>query len=121
MGIAALILGIISLIIGFIPLCGSIAIFPAIIGIILGIVDIVLKSKKGEKKGISIAGLVLSAIATVVIIFWVFVFGVALSNVDVNELEDALESLNDTSYDSSYDYDDYDDYEDYDYDYDYDY
>lgn len=92
MGIAALILGILSMIIGFIPLCGSIALIPAIIGLILGIVDTVLKSKKGEKKGVSIAGLVLSAIAIVVIIFWVFIFGVAASNVDVNELDQAAEN-----------------------------
>lgn len=94
MGIAALILGILSIIIGFIPLCGSIALLPAIIGLILGIVDTIQKSKKGEKKGISIAGLVLSAIAIVVIIFWVFVFGVAASNLDLNELENSLSSLN---------------------------
>lgn len=94
MGIAALVLGIISIIIGFIPLCGSIALLPAIIGLILGIVDTVQKSKKGEKKGVSIAGLVLSAIAVAVIIFWVFIFSAALSNVDVNELDDALTSLN---------------------------
>lgn len=92
MGIAALILGIISIIIGFIPLCGSIALFPAIIGLILGIVDTVLKSKKDEKKGISIAGLVLSAIAIVVIVFWVFVFGIAASSVDTNELDQATEN-----------------------------
>lgn len=77
MGVAALILGIISLVIGFIPLCGAIAFMPAIIGLILGIVDIVLKKKKGEKIGMSIAGTVLSAIAVVVITFWVFIFGAA--------------------------------------------
>lgn len=102
MGIAALILGILSIIVGFIPLCGSIALLPAIIGLILGIVDTVLKSKKGEKKGVSIAGIVLSALAIVIIVFWVFVFGAALSTVDVNELENALQSLNEISYDSSY-------------------
>ena len=58
------------------------------------IIDTIQKSKKGEKKGISIAGLVLSAIAIVVIIFWVFVFGVAASNLDLNELENSLSSLN---------------------------
>lgn len=104
MGIAALILGIISIIIGFIPLCGTIALLPAIIGLILGIVDTVLKSKKGEKKGISIAGIVLSAIAIVIIVFWVFVFGAALSTVDVNELENTLQSLNEIAYDSNYYY-----------------
>lgn len=72
MGIAALVLGIISIIIGFIPLCGSIALLPAIIGLILGIVDTVQKSKKGEKKGVSIAGLVLSAIAVAVNILGIY-------------------------------------------------
>lgn len=92
MGVAALVLGIISIIIGFIPLCGAIALFPAIIGLILGIVDVVLKSKKGEKKGISIAGLVLSAIAIVIIVFWVFVFSVTASNIDTNEIDSATEN-----------------------------
>ena len=81
MGVAALVLGIISIIIGFIPLCGSIALLPAIIGLILGIVDVVLKSKKGEPKGVSIAGLILSAIAIAFIVFWVFVFGAAASGI----------------------------------------
>lgn len=101
MGIAALILGIISLIIGFIPLCGSIALVPAIIGLILGIVDTVLKKKKDEKIAVSVTGLVLSAIAIVVIIFWVFVFGVAASKVDANNInettENFLTSLNELS------------------------
>lgn len=101
MGIAALILGIISLIIGFIPLCGSIALVPAIIGLILGIVDTVLKKKKDEKIAISVTGLVLSAISIVVIIFWVFVFGVAASKVDTNNINEAAEnwltSLNELS------------------------
>lgn len=98
MGVASLVLGIISLIIGFIPLCGAIALVPAIIGVILGIVDIVSKSKKGEKKGTAIAGLILSAIATLVIIFWVFVFGVAASKTDLNEVENILTSINETGY-----------------------
>ena len=104
MGVAALILGIISIIIGFIPLCGSIALLPAIIGLILGIVDVVLKSKKGEKKGISIAGLVLSALAIVIIVFWVFVFGVAVGNADLNEINEILDSYNNTLTTYNYNY-----------------
>ncbi len=106
MGIAALILGIISLIIGFIPLCGSIALIPAIIGLILGIVDTVQKKKKGEKIAVSVTGLVLSAIAVVVIIFWVFVFGAVASNIDANDIngstENFLTSLNELSYTYNY-------------------
>ncbi len=77
MGVAALVLGIISIVIGFIPFCGAIAFVPAIIGLILGIVDIVKKSKSKEPKGMAIAGTVLSAIAVIVISFWIFVVGVA--------------------------------------------
>ncbi len=92
MGIAALILGIISIIIGFIPLCGSIAFVPAVIGLILGIVDTVQKKKKDEKIAVSVAGLVLSALAIVFIVFWVFIFGVAVSNADLNEVDRATEN-----------------------------
>lgn len=94
MGIASLVLGIISLIIGFIPLCGAIALIPAIVALVLGIVSIVKNKKKGEKIGVSVAGTVLSAIATVVIIFWVFVFGVAISS--------ELDSIDDYYYDDYY-------------------
>ena len=92
MGIAALILGIISIIIGFIPLCGSIAFVPAVIGLILGIVDTVQKKKKDEKIAVSVAGLVLSALTIVFIVFWVFIFGVAVSNADLNEVDRATEN-----------------------------
>ena len=101
MGIASLVIGIISLVIGFIPLCGSIALIPAIIALILGIVSIVSNKKKGEKVGVSIAGTIISAIATLVIIFWVFVFGVAMSSVDLNELN---ELADDYYYDYDYNY-----------------
>ena len=77
MGVASLVLGILSLIIGFVPFCGAIALLPAIIGLILGIVDVVLKSKKSEPKGMGIAGIVLSAISIVIIVFWVFVVATA--------------------------------------------
>lgn len=79
MGIAALILGIISIVIALIPVCGSIAFVPALVGLILGIVDTVKKGKAGEKRGISIAGLVLSALAIVFIFLWIFVIGVGAS------------------------------------------
>ena len=99
MGVASLVLGIISLIVGFIPLCGSIALVPGIIALILGIVAIVMNKKKGEKIGVSVAGTVISAIAVVIIIFWVFVFGVAMTQVDLNELNSVTD---DYYYDYNY-------------------
>ncbi len=70
MGIASLILGIIAVVVGWIPFICFIALIFAIVGLILGIVDTIKKNKTGDKKrGISIAGLIVSAIAIPVIIF----------------------------------------------------
>jgi len=69
MGIASLVIGILAIILGVIPACGLIiALPPAIVGIILGIVDITKKSKKGEPKKLGTAGVILNVIAILVII-----------------------------------------------------
>lgn len=75
MGVAALVLGIVSLLLGFIPLFGIFFIVLAIVGLILGIVDTVKKGKKKEPRGASIAGIVLSAIAIVVIVATTLFYG----------------------------------------------
>ena len=88
MGIAALVLGIISALIAFIPFCNYFALIPAIIGVVLGIVDIVKKKKTGDKLGISIAGLVLSIIACVIIFVYTIIFGVIIAASSDNEIYD---------------------------------
>ena len=93
MGVAALVLGIVSIIISFIPFCSVIVFIPAVVGLILGIVDTVKKSKNKEPKGMSIAGLVLSAIAIVVIILPWFAVGAA-AGTTANELNDILTDVN---------------------------
>ena len=50
MGVAALVLGIISVIISFIPFCGTWAIIPAIVGLVLGIIDWIKKVKQAKLK-----------------------------------------------------------------------
>ena len=87
MGVASLVLGIISVIVSFIPLCGVWAIIPAIIGIILGIVEWVKKSKENEPKGKAIAGTICSAIAIVIICIWFVLVGAA-----ANKISDELQS-----------------------------
>lgn len=79
MGVASLVLGIVTLIISFIPFCNTVAFLPSVIGLILGIVDIVKKNKAGEPKGIAIAGVVLCTIALVVFIVWSFFLGAAMA------------------------------------------
>ena len=98
MGVAALVLGIVSIIVAWIPLCGSIAFVPAVIGLILGIIDTVQKSKKGEKKGISIAGIILNAIAIIFITVYTIAIGSAaqkaaeaLNSWDANEFINSID------------------------------
>lgn len=74
MGIAALVIGIISLIGGAVPLLGTLFIFPAVIGLILGIIDAVIKSKKKLRKRITIAGIALCAFDVVGIIVYYILF-----------------------------------------------
>lgn len=92
MGIAALVLGIISIIIAFVPFCGIIAFLPAIVGLILGVIDLVIKSRAKQSKGASIAGVILSTLAIVIMVFWFFVFGMALSS---GEIQEEFEKLGD--------------------------
>ena len=105
MGVASLVLGIISLVTGWVPFICFIALILAIIGLILGIVDTIKKGKvPGAKKGISIAGLIISAVAIPIIIFSSLVsFGIV-----------AAILTDDYNYDYYYDWDDYN-YDDYDY------
>jgi len=65
MGLAAMIIGIIAVVLGFIPFCGFFA---------LGIVDVSKKSKAKQPKGQGMAGIVLNAVAIVVILVWTLIF-----------------------------------------------
>ncbi len=107
MGVASLVLGIISLVTGWIPFICFIAFILAIVGLILGIVDTIKKGKiPGAKKGISLAGLIISAVAIPIIIFSSLVsFGIvaAILSEDYN-----YDYYNWDDYD--YHYDDYDDW-----------
>lgn len=57
--LTSLILGIVSAAIGWIPVCGAVALIPAIIGIVFG----GLGFKSQRRRGMALAGIVLSALA----------------------------------------------------------
>ena len=105
MGVASLVLGIIAVITGWIPFICFLALILAIIGLILGIVDTAKKSKMNDsKRGISIAGLIVSALAIPIIIF------TSLVTIGIFA---AIVSEEDYVYRQDYDwYDDYYDYDD---------
>ena len=88
MGIASLILGIISLSMGWIPFICFIMFALAIVGLILGAIDVAKKSKiDGGKKGIGIAGVVISALAIpTIIISSIITIGVVISVINEPEL-----------------------------------
>lgn len=81
MGVASLVLGIVSVIAAFIPLCNAVAFIPSVVGLILGIVETVKKSKTQEPKGMGIAGIILNACALILIIVWVVIIGSVASQV----------------------------------------
>ena len=125
MGTAGLVLGIIGLVIGWIPVVSILAVIMAIVGLVLSIVDTVKKNKTNDpKRGASIAGIIISAIAFVIsgIITFFFIIGVIIGiseGLNSTEFQDALNRIDDGYYDY-YDYDyDYNRYlDDFYYDYD---
>jgi hypothetical protein len=70
MGVASMVIGIVALLVGFIPFCGAWAVLPAVVGIALGIAELIVKTKRNEGKGMAIAGLVLNPLAIIVIVIW---------------------------------------------------
>ena len=78
MGIASMVIGIISVVLAFIPCPSAVLLFvPVLVGFIFGIVDVVQKSRRQEPKGCGIAGIVMNAIALLIILIWCFFFGAA--------------------------------------------
>lgn len=74
MGIASMVIGIVSVILGLIPFCGYFALIPAIVGLVLGIIDTIQKSKKGLPKGMSVSGIVLNGASILLILLWTIIF-----------------------------------------------
>ena len=64
LGIGGLVLGIVALIISFVPCLGAYAIYPGILAIIMSIFGMVKASKQGLKKGLLIAALIISVIGS---------------------------------------------------------
>lgn len=69
LGIGALVLGIISFVVAFIPCVGVLAIFTAIVAIVLGAIGLSQSSRAGNShKGLNIGGLIVGVIALFVAI-----------------------------------------------------
>ncbi len=92
LGVAGLILGILSLFMAFIPCVGVIAIGPGIIAIVLSIVGLVQANKYDGAKGINIAAIIISALGTLIACVWLFVF-VGIASLDEDQIEGIVEDV----------------------------
>lgn len=77
-GTAALVLGIIALVFSFIPVVGFIAFILGPLAVIFGIIGL---TRKFAKKGTSIAGLIMGALAVIIAIIVSVVIGAAVKSV----------------------------------------
>lgn len=109
MGVASLVLGIISLVLSFIPIVGMFGIVLAILGLIFGIIDWVQKKKESQKYGKAVAGVICSAIAIVMVIFYTVLASVLVFHVVENADEDSVKDIINTI--KEYEYDDYNEIE----------
>lgn len=71
-GITALILGIIALLIAFIPCIGMLALIPGVLGIIFAIVGLNQAAQANAARGLVISALVISILGTTIAVVWVF-------------------------------------------------
>ena len=83
MGVAGMILGIIGVVFAFIPLVGPFIAFPCIaVGMPLSIIGFVRNRRRGQGKGMAIAGMVCNAVALLMTIISVAITVAAVSEAD---------------------------------------
>ncbi|MDD2197065.1 MAG: hypothetical protein PHE03_07380 [Bacteroidales bacterium] len=73
-GIIGIVLGIIALIVAFIPCIGVVAFLPGGLAIIFSVISIVQASKGNGSKGLGIAALIVSVLATLLAAAWLLLF-----------------------------------------------
>lgn len=95
MGVAALIIGVLSLIVAFIPCLGLMASFTAIVAVVLGAIGISQASRAESPKGLALGGLITGAVALLISIAQIVFFAGFSDRIDFfgGELEEALENV----------------------------
>ncbi len=73
-GVAALVVGIIALILSFIPCIGVIALLPAVVGIVFGVIAFMQANRGNGAKGLIISALIVSSLALVASVAWSYYF-----------------------------------------------
>lgn len=87
LGIAGMILGIITVIVSFIPCLGMYALIPGVVGLIVSIISINQANKAGAPKGMAVAGLICSIIGCAIAGWQWYVIATA-----ADKMKDAFEN-----------------------------
>ena len=75
MGIASLILGVISIVLAIIPYAGLfLAPVPTLLGLGLGLADLIARRKRRDYCGVAVAGTLVSAFALAILLGWLALF-----------------------------------------------
>ena len=92
MAVASMVLGIVAVVIAWIPCFSMVALIPAVVGLVLGILALVNAKKNETGKGMAIAGIACSAVALFIIVFYFFIIGAAI-RAGVNATTDVLREI----------------------------
>ena len=92
LGIIGLVLGILTLFIGFIPCVGFIAFVPGIVAIILSIIGLSQANRDNGARGLNISALVVSILGILVASIWLF-FIVGVASMGEDEIEGFVEDV----------------------------
>ncbi len=102
LGLTSMILGIVSVVLVFIPCMGWLAFIPGVLAVIFGAISLKkVNAGEADNKGMSIAGLVCGLIAVVINIVVITIFAKAVSEVGKaigeydEEVDNAIEELDD--------------------------
>jgi hypothetical protein len=95
LGIAALIVGIITFVLAVIPCVGIMAIIPGIVTIVLASVGLSQASRNNSSKGVILAGLVIGIVAMLISFSQIFVAGRFARHADKwpSDIKEAIEDI----------------------------
>lgn len=81
LGTASMVLGIVGVVLAFIPIIGVLAWPTVIVGLVLGIVALQrVRAGAANNRGQAVAGIALSGVGLAICVIWLAIFGVVASN-----------------------------------------
>ena len=93
LGVAAIIMAIVTFVIAVIPCIGLIAIIPGIISVVLGAVCLSQSSNNQSARKLSVASLIIGIIACLISISQIFIVGAIIRRLETGELQNVIKEV----------------------------